>query len=455
MRLRLARLTRLVLQSVVAPYPIDGTTEEQRHGLQMLWWDTLLSAMSVAFVTDFETLYLLELGASSATIGARASIVAGAALLAPLVGAWLVANSGKRKIWVLLSGGGFSRVALLLSALAPVLFMRPATAVTCVLVLTAIRSFMNSVSMPPFNSLFGDLVPPPIRGRVTGIRMMASSAVTVLMLPIAGYLIESIGGIQGYQTTLIIASVLGFGATAFYARIPDIQGEESTRQPAGGFVQGLKAFTRDRGFILFCAINFIWTLGIQLSGPFFSVHMVENLGFGIDTIALLATIVTVFNVFALRFAGPLVDKHGAGKITAIAMLLVPLMPVAWMFAQTPMEVGAARVYGVLAWAGVHVAAMPLILQISPARYRSQYIAIFNTLNGLAAVLGPLPAAWLYASYGFNTNLLISALVRGLGAVLFLVAFLRGVFGMAEASASEAAAPQTERAAWPHARRASR
>ncbi|MFO7696616.1 MAG: MFS transporter [Anaerolineae bacterium] len=438
----LSRTARMARQMVISPYPTDGTTEEQRTGLQMLWWDTLLASMSVAFVTDFETLYLLALGASSATIGARASIVAAAGLIAPLVGAWLVARSGKRKIWVLLSGGGIGRVALLLSAFAPVLFMRPVSAVAFVMVLAGVRSFMGSVSLPPFNSLFGDLVPPPIRGRVMGIRMMAASAVTVLMLPIAGYLIESIGGVQGYQVTLIIASMLGFAATLFYARIPEISGEESTRQPAGGFAHGLTAFLADRGFVLFCAINFVWTLGIQISGPFFSVHMVENLGFGVDTIALLTTIVTVFNIFAVRYAGTLVDKRGAEWVTMIGMLLVPLMPVAWIFAQTPLEVGIARIYGIFAWAGVHVAATPFILLISPPRYRSQYIAIFNTLNGVAGVLGPLPAAWLYANYGFTSNLVISAAVRALGGILFLIASLRGVF-RAKAAAEGAALVRTQ------------
>jgi hypothetical protein len=187
----LARAGRSLRLLVVTPYPTDGTTVEQRHGLQMLWWDTLLASMSIAFVTDFETLYLLKLGASSQTIGARASIVAGAALLAPLVGAWLVSRSGKRKIWVLLSGGGVARVALLLSALAPVLFMRAESAIAYIMVLTAIRSFMGSVTLPPFNSLFGDLVPASIRGRVMGVRMMAASVVTVLMLPIAGWLINT------------------------------------------------------------------------------------------------------------------------------------------------------------------------------------------------------------------------------------------------------------------------
>lgn len=437
MKRSLARIGRNLWQLIARPYPVDHTTEEQRYGLQMLWWDGILSSISMAFFVDFETLYLLALGASSGTIGARASLTSGVALLGPLVGAWLVARTGKRKLWVLLSAGGIGRIALLLSALAPLLVVRSGAVVAMVLALAAIRAFMSSVSVPPFNSLFGDLTPAPIRGRITGARMMAASAVTVLTLPVAGYLIQNIGGIGGYQVTLLLAALFGFAATAFFARIPEVQGEESRAAAGSSFAEGLRAFVHDRTFILFCAINFVWTLGLQISAPFFSVHMAETLGFGVDTISLLATITTFCNAFAVRLAGTLVDRKGAERITALGMLLVPLMPVGWIFARTPFTVGLVRIYGVIAWAGVHVAAMPLILRITPARYRSQFIAIYNTINGVAAIIGPLPAAWLYAAYGFNANLILSAAVRFLGAILFLIALLRGSFGEGDTPAARA------------------
>lgn len=418
---------RAVRQFVARPYPVDHTTPEQRYGLHMLWWDGIFASISVAFFAEFETLYMLALGASSAVIGARASLVSGVALLAPLVGAWLVSRTGKRKIWVLLGGGGMGRIALMLSALAPLLVVRSGAVVTMVLILAAVRAFMGSISGPPFNSLFGDLTPAPIQGRMTGARMMAASAVTVLTLPVAGFLIQRIGGISGFQVTLLLAALFGFVATFFFARIPDIQGEESRAAASASFGAGMREFARDRVFVLFCIIHFVWTLGIQLSAPFFSVHMVETLGFGVDVISLLSTLVTLVNIFVVRFAGNLVDKKGAERIMAVGMLMVPLMPVGWIFARTPYTVGLVRLYGIMAWAGVHVAVMPLMLRITPPRYRSQFFAIFNTINGVAAIIGPLPAAHLYATYGFTANLIASASVRFLGALLFGIAMLRGVF----------------------------
>ncbi len=437
MRCDLARIGRNLWRLIARPYPVDHTTEEQRYGLQMLWWDGILSSISVAFFTEFETLYLLALGASSTIIGARASLTSGFALLAPLVGAWLVARTGQRKRWVLISAGGIGRITLFLSALAPLIVVRSGPVVAMVVALAAIRAFAGAVSVPPFNSLLGDLTPMPIRGRITGARMMAANAATVVTLPVAGYLIQGIGGIGGYQVTLLLAALFGFAATAFFARVPEVQGEESRAAAGASFAEGLRAFWHDRPFVLFCAINFVWTLGLQLSSPFFSVHMVETLGFGVDTISLLATIVTLCNVFVMRLAGTLVDKHGADRITALGMLLVPLMPIGWIFARTPFTVGLVRVYGAIAWAGVHVAAMPLMLRLAPARYRSQFIAIYNTINGVAAIIGPLPAAWFYSTYGFTVNLILSAAVRFLGAVLFLIALLRGSFGEGETPSTRA------------------
>jgi MFS family permease len=101
------------------------------------------------------------------------------------------------------------------------------------------------------------------------------------------------------------------------------------------------------------------------------------------------------------------------------------MPVGWIFARTPLQVIMVRAYGFIAWAGFHVAATPLLLRITPPRYQSQFIAYFGTINSVAAIIGPLLASWVYTNYGFTTNLALSAGGRGLGALFFLLLYLKG------------------------------
>ncbi len=422
----------------------EQASPEQRRGMAMLRLDGLLSSASNAFYSEFVVLYLMALGASSTTLGLRASINSLAGLAAPLVGAWLVSRSGQRKLWVLLGPGGIARGTLVLMAVVPwIVEGRPA--VWALVALLGLQAFAGGLGGPAHNSLIGDVVPLPIRGRFLGSSMMLNNIATVAMLPVAGYLIRRIGGVAAYQASWFVAAAIGMGATAAYARIPDIPGEETrAAKGAGGMRAAWDYVRRDRSFVLYCLANLVWNFGTSLSGTFFTVHMVENLGFSADTIAYLATVTTVFNVVALRYAGDLVDKYGPARVTAVAMLLVPIMPLLWIFARTPFQVGVAKVYGFLAWSGFHVAALPLLLQLAPAARRSQYAAVLNTSNGVAAVVGPLVAAWIYAEYGFRTNLLASFGGRLAGALMFVLMLRAGLIkprspeadgGQAEVSAA--------------------
>jgi len=421
-------------------YPTDGTTSEQRHGMLMLWWDGVTSAISGSFYTDFLVIYMLALGASAASIGVRTSINSAAALAAPLLGAWLVERTGRRKRWVLLGGGGVGRAALLGMAAIPFVLQGNA-AVSTFVALAAVQAFAGTVSIPAANSLLADVVPVSIRGRYLGAQMVVINLARMACVPLAGWLIRQVGGVPGYQVAWLVAALTGFVATGFYAAIPEPESLEGRSVPGttpAGFAEGWRLFLADRRFVLFCAINFVWNFGVQISGPFFTVHMVENLGFEVDTIAVLATVATVVNVVAYRGMGGLVDRKGPALMTAISMLLVPLMPLLWTLARTPLHVAMVQSYGNLAWAGFRVAATPLILALTPAEQRSRYVAISNTINGLATVLAPLPASWIYAHWGFTANLFISAGGRALGGVLFLWLLKRG--GLEESAGAGRCAP---------------
>lgn len=433
-----------IARRLAQPYPVDHTTADQRSGMRFLWMDGILSSASAAFYGEFVVLYMLALGATSATVGLRASINSAAALAAPLLGAWLVARSGRRKRWVVWGPGGVGRLALLLMAGIPFVAAGE-VGVWLFVALFSVQAFFGAIGVPAHNSLLGDVVPLPIRGRFLGATMMFNNVASILVLPLAGWLVARIGGLRAYQVVWLLAALAGFAATAMYRRVPEPPAPEARHDAEPGRGASVwSALRADRGFLAFCGIHFLWTFGIQVSSPFFTVHMVETLGFAADTIAYLATVTTVFNVVALRLAGELVDRHGAPRMTALAMMLVPIMPILWIFARTPFHVGVAKVYGFFAWAGFHVASLPLILAIVPDARRSQYIAILNTVAGVAGVVAPMVAAWLYANLGFTSNLLLSAGGRLVAGLLFVWALRSGVL-LGPGARPEGAAPSVARA----------
>ena len=303
------------------------------------------------------------------------------------------------------------------------------TAVLIVIGLMCVRSLAGAWSGPPHNALQGDILPLGIRRRWNSLSMVTGSVIAVGVVPLAGWIIRGVSGAAGYQVTMLIAAVLGFVATAFYSRIPEPEGAEGEARGRhkGLAGSGWGAALKDRRFIIFCAIQFVWSFGIQISAPFFTVYMRDDLGFGVDTIALLATGTAIGNIVAVTVISRLVDDKNVAKWTAIGMLVVPLMPMAWYLVSTPWGVLAAKVYGVAAWACVQVSSLPLILSITPREHRAAFIALTNSITAIAAIIVPIPAGWIYEAYGFKTNLLLSATGRGLAGLMFLVMYLRGAF----------------------------
>ncbi|MHB1294008.1 MAG: MFS transporter [Anaerolineae bacterium] len=431
-------------------YPTQTATVNQVRGMLMMWWDNIWASISVSLYADFVVIFMLELGASTRTIGVRSSINSAAALAAPLLGAWLVERTAKRKRWVLWGPGGLSRVLLVAMAAIP-FFLKGEGAVTAFVALAAVQAFTGSVGVPAGNSLLGDVVPVAVRGRYLGAQMTAGNLIRLAVVPLAGMLISWVGGLNGYQLAWLLAAGTGFVATWYYARIPEpacAEGVSLDGTPQAGWRQGLQALLRDRRFMWFSAINFVFNVGIQGIAPFFTVHQVEDLHFTVGTIALLTTVSTMANIVISRPMGVLVDRKGAAWVTSLSMLLVPLLPFLWIFARTPLEVGLVQAYGNLAWAGCRVAAVPILLILTPPQYRSRYIAIYNTINGVAAIVGPLIAGWIYANMSFTANAIFSTLGRGLGGLGFWLMLKTGGMAGPDYSRDEqaATADDTSRAA---------
>lgn len=84
-------------------WAIEFPKETQRN-LKYFFFDGVSASASDSIVTTYITLYLLALGASSASIGLMASLASMSAVFLLIPGAVLVDRTGKRKEIVLVSG---------------------------------------------------------------------------------------------------------------------------------------------------------------------------------------------------------------------------------------------------------------------------------------------------------------------------------------------------------------
>jgi len=397
-------------------YPdMTAVSSERRSGMRAFWLDGLFSSLSSGFADPYYTLYMLSLSASSAQIGLVNTLnqLAGAVLAFP--GAAFASRTGRYKGLVLLSGV-LSRLMWVVMLAAPWL-LKDAGAVWLILLAWIALSGINAFGNAAWTALSADLVPARLRGGYFASRNIVIQLVRLAAIPLAGQVIYAVGEPGGYQLALGIAFVIGLIAVYYYAQIPEHSGALThERLRLRAVFAGMKQLPT---FVHFVISHATLSLGVMIAGPFINVYMVQELEFNVGVISLVSTVSVLGTLVGMRIMGRLHDRFGMTWTMRFGVL-IPAIPLIWLWVQHPWQAYLAEAVAALTWAGYNLGAFNLLLASTPDDHRPQYVALYTTLISLVGALGPLLGGWLVEAFDFATVFWLSAAVRGLGLVLFFL-----------------------------------
>jgi MFS family permease len=397
--------------------PGDAEGSPGRRGRALLWIDGFVSNISESFVANFTNPFALSLGATNTQLGLLSAFTSLASALALMPGARLEERATSRKRVVVVTGGGIARALLIAVGLMPLLVTGPAV-VYALMTLVSLRAFVGQLGFPAWSTLVADLVPASMRGRYFGSRNIGLAIAALIFTPIAGVLAESIGLPQGYQANFIIAGIIGFFATAIFARIPEPP-REAQPAVAGGNESSARALLAENPrFAAFTVVAFLWNLSLMVAGPFFSVYLVKNLGATPTQIGILAAINSVANIAGQRVWGRLNDRRGAIWVMALTGFVIPVIPLLWSFARTPWFLVLVEALAGFAWAGYGLASFNLMLGLAPPEQRGRFTAIYQASVFTAAFVGPLLGSVLINALSIRPLFWISAVGRLAASILF-------------------------------------
>lgn len=250
---------------------------------------------------------------------------------------------------------------------------------------------------------------------------------TLLITPLAGWLV-SIGNldealpVRGYQVIFLLAFGVGLFSTWSFQRIPEPESQAQTlpKHQRGDL---RRAIRKSPGFLGLVISAFIWNMALQMAAPFFNVYLVNRLG---ASIAQVGWLIGVFSLSALvgqQLFSRLLDRKGAIRVQQITGLLIPGLPLAWIFVTAPWQVAFINACGGLLWAGYNLSNFNLLLELSPDEQRPRAVALYQTAVFGSAILGPLMGGYLADLVSFHFIFGLSGVGRilGLGAFLWLAA----------------------------------
>jgi MFS family permease len=158
---------------------------------------------------------------------------------------------------------------------------------------------------------------------------------------------------------------------------------------------------QDRNFRQLVNFLFFWGFAANLAVPFFTIYMLQQLGFPLSAVIALNTLSQLTFVLFLRVWGSFVDRFGSKAVLSLSASLYLLAIVGWTFTTLPdiyfltiPLVIVLQIFAGVAAAGVNLTMTTIGLKLAPQEQATSYMVVASLATNIGAGLGPLAGGLL-------------------------------------------------------------
>jgi len=397
---------------------------QNRRNLRWYFSDGTFSTASDSIPITYLALYILALGASKAQIGLLSALSALMATLLLVPGAILAERLHKRKLIVLLSGGGLYRLSFPLLALLPFFIKGPAIVPVAIGIKVLADGFTN-LSYPAWMSMTADIIPMAWRGAYFGNRNLVTSIAGLVVVLVIGQLITGMGSPIGYQIALGIGLLFGAAATFSYAHINIPETTSVLTSQTYSLSGVLKSLRTDKNFMAYIVFAMIWNGAINIAGPFFGAYQVQDLKSTAAIVGIVTIASSLAAIPAQKWFGQISDRLGPYRVMLVSGFLIPFLPWMWIFTSQPWHAIPVNAFGGLVWAGFNLAAFNFLLSMAPSDQLPRYSAMLQIAVSISVAIGATLGGWIATQWGYHAVFLVSGIGRLVGILIF-IRFVRPV-----------------------------
>ena len=170
---------------------------------------------------------------------------------------------------------------------------------------------------------------------------------------------------------------------------------------------------------------------LGLSGPLFSVFMLDRLGFGYTAISLLSALGTLATIAGYRAWSVIIDRFGSKPVLQILIIPGALNAFLWGLCQPGNHamVAVAMLLSGLIMGGINLGVTPLQYALLPKENQDErvaYMASWSTTINLLYAAGPLLGGILVASLAGVRFTMGGFLIQDINLLFFLSGIMRFV-----------------------------
>lgn len=387
--------------------------EKIRRSLRVSFFDGAFYAIMFGLGDTFFTPFAIALNATHFQVGLLTSLPGLAAALFQLPAPALTDHLGRKRF---ILAGVFLQALLYLPIIAAP-FLCAADPLPCLIAAVSVYTLCNAAVAPAWGSMMTQYLPRQSRGKYFSWRQRVMGFITLAAAAAGGtvlYLFPR-DSITGFIIIFAAAMAARFvsGACITGMHEPRLVVTPATAFTFWEFVSRV----RHSNFAKFVFFTGFMSCAVNVAVPFFSVYMLSGLQFSYPMYVAITITPNLAMLASLRAWGAYTDKAGCIRVIQFTTLILPILPILWLFSAAVWYLLLIQILSGVAWGGFNLAASNFIYDAVSEAKRVRAIAYFNLINGLGvffgAALGGILAGRLPPIGGTSilTIFLLSGLLR--------------------------------------------
>lgn len=387
------------------------------------------AGVSINFGDNYIVPYALSLQATPIHIGVLTSLIGVVAPTSQIIGSRLMEKHTRKKL--LVSGVFLQALMWPLILLLGILFANNIAVYSLpifLIVFYLCYVIFGNIAGPSWFSLMGDVVPEDHRGRYFAKRNLICTAIALSITLLFSWFLDNFKAMGLIFTGFSILFVVAFISRSISAKLlakhyyPPLVFDKSYYVSLWRFIKEIPKENFGHFTLYVALINF----GQMIAGPFFSVYMLQDLGFNYSTFITVNLSASIIALMIFPLLGKFSDRFGNVRMLQIGSILIPILPLLWVFLDTPIEIiiGPQLLNGI-GWTAFNLAASNFIYDSVPSQRRGLYFSYYNFLIGIGILCGGLTGSLLITVLPitfmnqFTFLFLISGIARFIVVILLL------------------------------------
>lgn len=402
--------------------PRSALKESKEQNPTTYWFvlSGVMNAIVLSLFNPFTVKFLERIGGTDFHISLLNSLPGIVGVAASLPGAlWLAGHKGKGLKALTVELTLASR--LLVLALIPVVWLSPAWAPICCVLLLALKNIPESISQTAFQGLTGDLFALEERSTAITHRNRYSIPATLVVSLVAGVALRQLPGNDAqcltlYQIFFVLAAIFGVFEVIYIHRMRDVEPHLTESTPPWKDI--IRSVLQNKRFMRYALASLVYYFSWQMGWPLFSIYQVIHLGADELWLSIIGILSSIGMFIGFKYWNRVILKQGnirTAIYTTLGMSLNPILM--FLFPNLYWLSGVNLLIGFFT-AGITTVLLNALLEVTPQEYRVVYVGTYNTLVNASLSISPIVAFLILRGIGMIPSLVVVCLCRLAGCLTF-------------------------------------